>query len=296
MEEQELSYEYEQDVVIRHKKRIERPIVKYDILSTDPVIRYYLQKNGYEIYQEQNIPLPTKCDGSYSQLYYRRKGDLTYQKIGPSDITAGGGYENPRIFIMYGKTYLLCNGKSKRSRTERSGMYLICVETRRITELYLDNFDIMKIKYKGEWVPYVVKHARKERLYFIYSYDELCVLECVNVDDGRCTCVKGNPSHHNEMGDNQGGTPLISLNDDDNYVGFLHTRRPCNIKALKYNALKQEIEWIGSVIQTKFGSEQSLKQEVYDLEQTGNELRLSVCYDETKCINIYVNDVDIFPN
>ena len=122
-------------------------------------------------------------------------------------------------------------------------MYLYNLEDKHFIKLFISNYDISKIIRQKNWTPYI--HINN--LYFIYSFNKLCVLKLNNVNTGECICIKGSPFDYNDKSKFFGSTPLIPWNYP-NYIGFLHTRAPHYSVPVIFNVVKLNIVFIGDTI------------------------------------------------
>lgn len=281
----EMSYTVEKEIEIRYKKEVTYPIIHYEVITEDTCKKKksYIEKNGYEIYQEKEIPLATREDGTYAQLYYRMKGDKYYQRIGNQDQIRGGGYRDPVCFVFRSKTYILSNGISKGKERTKT-MNLICLESRTEHELNIENVDMRKTRMNRKWVPYV----KDEKLYFIYSYDELCILEYI--DKGRCIVKKGNPYNNNQIGEYVGNTGLVGYRGE--YLGIVKSKT--GIKGIRYDG--KIVTWTGKEMKFTHPEEEKeiLRLEADDMETKDDMVMIVLNYDEKKSVKVWLNINDVF--
>ena len=128
---------------------------------------------------------------------------------------------------------------NKRNRN----MYLYNVDDNIFCKLYISNYDISTIKKQKNWTPYI--HFNK--LYFIYSLNQLCILEVEDIISGQCKCIKGNPFNYDNNYKYFGSTSLVQWNYP-NYIGFVHTRSPYYSCPIIFNVETLNVEYIGKEI------------------------------------------------
>jgi hypothetical protein len=170
-------------------------------------------------------------------------------------------------------------------------MYLYNVDDNIFCKLYVSNYDISKIKKQKNWIPYI----HLNRLYFIYSLKELCILEVTDIISGKCKCIKGNPFNYDNNYKYFCSTPLIQWNYP-NYIGFVHTRLPHYSCPIIFNVETLNVKYIGKEIifkdpkpNLKWRKKLKIVQFPYDLEISEDKIILSVEFEDKCPTQIYLD-------
>lgn len=230
---------------------IRYPNIRYNLINRDILkmevklnnlqgnrIKHYIERNGTCIYNERDV------NGLYGQLCIRYKNSNKYVVKNFSNIlhltTKFGGCEDPRVILFKHDLYVLFNGLDK---NKKRNMYLYNVSTEKVVKLWINNYDISGISKQKNWTPYTYLN----NLYLIYSFSELCILKIININNGECNCIKGNPFNHNDNYKYFGGTSLIQWNYPY-FIGFAHTRNPHRTVPVIYNCKTLRIERYGNII------------------------------------------------
>ncbi len=241
------------DVIIRYPKNqkeytlSDKDITNIEIKSKNLEgnrIKHFLEKGNTQVYNERDVK-NLKTNTLYGRLKIKTLNSKVWEtKEFKNQLNLNvecGGIEDPRIFKFNDNIFVLGNGLTK--NTKQREMYLYNVNKDKIVKLWFTNHDISKISQQKNWTPYVYK----DELYFIYSFNELCVLKLKDIDIGKCEVVKGNPLNHNDDKEIYGSTPFIPWNFPY-YIGFAHTRNPWRAIPIKYNVENMEIVKVGNVI------------------------------------------------
>ncbi len=237
------------DLIIRfpsnNTKLSQNDVLKYVVKNKLPGnrVKHYKCINGYEIYNERDC----KCSSSnkFGRLRIKKRNEKRFGIVDFADrgITLkgpGAGVEDFRYISYKKSTLVIMNGKDAAGFRN---MYIYNVNRNRLCKLYINNYDISSIKIQKNWTPYVWN----DKIYFIYSFSELCVLELINLNTGECSCIKGNPFNYDNDYKYFGSTPLIQWNYP-NYIGFLHTRLPHYSVPVVFDVEKLEVKHIGEQI------------------------------------------------
>ena len=199
------------------------------------------------------------------------------------------GLEYPRLITLGNTQYAIANG------TEHNGkrrMYLINPKTEKRVKLWINNADTSEIDKQENWTPYVKGHE----LYFISSFNELCVLKVLDIERGECRVIKGNPLNHiNKDVELQytGGTPLMQWNYPY-YVGFATYRTSGGAVPLIYDSEKMEVVKLGSRIQFEtpkkpIPSKEKSVQFPYDLQIKDGKIILGMDFVNQSSTLIHLN-------
>ena len=237
------------DLIIRfpsnNTKLSQSDVLKYVVKNKLPGsrVKHYKCINGYEIYNERDCTYNTSS--KFGRLRIRtpnekRFGIVDLANKGITLRGLGAGVEDFRYISYKKSTLVVMNGKNAQGFRN---MYIYNVNRNHLCKLYINNYDISSIKTQKNWTPYVWN----DKIYLIYSFSELCVLELVNLNTGECSCIKGNPFHYNNDYKYFGSTPLIQWNYP-NYIGFLHTRLPHYSVPVIFDVEKLEVKHIGKPI------------------------------------------------
>jgi FkbM family methyltransferase len=85
---------------------------------------------------------------------------------------------------------------------------------------YIQNHQSLKVE--KNWTPFI----KDNKLYFVYSYNPLKVLQCPN-RKGACKFIS-NPQSSYQSGVLRGGTQLVKFRDSDYFVGIARTTISCH--------------------------------------------------------------------
>ena len=274
-------------------------VIKYSVKNTFPGkrIKHYAKINGYEIYNER------ECNYEKNTINY---GAIRLKKPNEKDFTIYdftkfninikrnfGGVEDPRYFVYKDNTYILMNGLDNNIKRN---MYLYNIEKNYFCKLYISNYDITKIDQQKNWTPYI----NNDKIYFIYSFFELCVLELVDIEKGECLCIKGHPEKILEETISHkscyGSTPLIQWNYP-NFIGFVHKRLPYYSVPIIFDVESLEIKYLGEKI--VFDNPENVKpwrglivQFPYNLTVDKNEIILSIEFEDKCPTLIYLDYIN----
>jgi hypothetical protein len=261
-------------------KLSDNDVIKYETMNNFPGkrIKHYKKIKGYEIYNERD------CENKYGCLRIRKCGEDNFDSLNFSEQGINikcnyGGVEDFRYFIYNNYTYVLMNG---RDNNKDRNMYLYNVDKKIFCKLFINNYDISKIRRQKNWTPYV--HLNE--VFFIYGYDELCVIQIKNMSTGECECIKGDPFNFNVDYEFFGSTPLIQWNYP-NYIGFVHTRNPYYSCPIIFDVEKLKVKHIGEpiIFKNPKGIESwrnKIVQFSYDLNIDKENIILSVEFED-KC-------------
>ena len=165
------------------------------------------------------------------RLLIKRPGDaapVAVKSAAIKDDVCYGGFEDPRYFDFRSQEYALGNGICATSGKRR--MFLYCFGDGSMVALSV----VGKTPNKSEknWTPYVLGNE----LYFIYSFQPLCVLQMADLAEGSCSAVHGKLCDYDDAALLFGGTNLIAWKGK--YVGFLHRRGPYKAVPVLYDPHK----------------------------------------------------------
>jgi len=265
----------------------QKDVIKYNTynhLSTKRV-KHYKKINNLEIYNERYI------NGIYGRIIIKKNNKvniLDFRKYVNINCNFGG-VEDPRYFIFNKKTFILMNGIDS---NKKRNMYYYIIEDNIFVKIWINNFNISKISKQKNWTTYIFNNS----LYFIYSFNELCILKLINIKTGETKCIKGNPFKYNNNYKYFGSTPLIPWNYPY-YIGFIHTRDPWRSVSIIYNVKNMSIKKIGKPI--NFTNPKDIKpwrgksvQFPYDLSIFQNNIILSVDFEDKCPTEIYLNYIN----
>jgi cytidyltransferase-like protein len=203
--------------------------------------------------------------------------------------TIYGGSEDYRYIIFNNELYVVLNGLPNDSNVRQ--MYLYNVNKDKISHLHIKYVDVKKI-YQKNWTPYVYNNS----LYFVYSFCKLCVVKLINIDNGECEIVHGNPLLFTNK-DIFGGTNLCYWKDDL-YIGFGHIRKPWYSVPIIYNA--KTFQYISSktpmIIDLPFKINSNINKVVqypYNFTKEEDKYELSVCHQDICSIKYVISDSKI---
>jgi hypothetical protein len=255
----------------------QKDVIKYEVKKgfSKNRIKHFKNINGYTIFNERGIK-----PHSYGRLCIIKDGNRIHKTFTDYNIKINcmcGGVEDPRYFTFDNKTYVLMNGLDNK---KHRNMYLYNVEDDIFCKLYINNFDISKIKNQKNWTPYI--HLNE--LYLIYSFNQLCVLKVIDINKGECHCIKGNPFKYNNKFKYFGSTQLIQWNYPY-YIGFVHVRKPWLSCPIVYNVEKMEVTRYGNIFALKSAINKqwrkgTIVQFPYDLEIKNGKFILSIEFED----------------
>jgi hypothetical protein len=270
------NYQLSQNDVIKY--------ITYNKLSNMRV-KHYKKINNFEIYNERDVNkkygrIIIKKDNKVNIMDFRKYVNIN------CDF---GGVEDPRYFIFNNKTFILMNGFDY---SKKRNMYYYIIEDNIFVKLWINNFDISKISQQKNWTPYIFNNS----LYFIYSFNELCILKLVNIKTGETNCIKGNPLKYNNNYKYYGSTPLIPWNYPY-YIGFVHTRSPWRSVGIIYDVKDMSVKKFGNIINFKNPKDilawrGKSVQFPYDLSICKNNIILSVDFEDKCPTEIYLNYIN----
>lgn len=206
------------------------------------------------------------------------------------------GFEDPRVFSYKNNNYILVNALGN---NKIRNMYLFNLELKKIIKLQVINNNHINLIDQKNWSPYIFN----DKLYFIYSFFPLVVLETINIEKGLLKVIKGNIKNQSRNKENKnklfGSTPLIPY-EKNNYICFTHSRKPYLSVPVIYNPLNMNIEKIGKKLLFNFPKESNTNnlnwkdvQFPYDIKEYNNTYKLYIEF-RNKCSGIlYINKKDI---
>lgn len=286
------------DWIVKHSPEvmIRFPNINYELKEVDMIDRHviknlpgnrskhYLSIGGYEIYNERDVQ-----PHGYGRLRYRRKGEKEFkiqefQEKGIFCSCSWGGVEDFRYIQFQGRVYIIMSGLDKNKKRD---MYLYNLNDNHFIKLKIEGY--VSKQTEKNWNPFVYQNE----LYFIYSVDKLCILKVINLKEGICKIIKGDPRQYNNNYPYVSSTPLLLWNYP-NYIGFFHTRNPyysvpCifNIEKMKFIKIGKPIilknpptilPWRGKKVQFP-----------YHLEIKQEKIKLSICFEDKASV-IYTID------
>ena len=276
------------DIIIRYPKSEEEyslgeeDVINYEIKSCGlPGNRHkhFMEIDGVEVYNDRDISNFKTQDHKKNKGYGALRIKLPNMKEWKIKEfkdklllnTINGGIEDPRMFKYNKEIFVLMNGITRPAEKDlkidnrltkfykttknplplpapflnlKREMYLYNLTQDTIVKLGTSNFDLEIFSAQKNWTPYIYKND----IYFIYSFNELCVLKITDLENGECEVIKGNPLNHNDDIDYFGSTPLIPWNFPY-YIGFAHSRDPWLPIPLIYNVETMEIIKKGKLIE-----------------------------------------------
>ena len=258
-------------------------------------VKHYCEIDKYTLYNERN-------DEKKIGNIYINYGNNHYQILSSNNkIKKKGnniGFEDPRVFSYKNNNYILVNAIGINSIRN---MYLINIEKKSVVQLKVINNNHMNTIDQKNWSPYIYNN----KLYFIYSFMPLVILETINIEDGYVKLVKGNEEDQSNLNKNNddkifGSTPLIPY-QDGNYICFTHTRNPYLAVPLIYNPFTMKIIKIGNKLLFDYPKESQTKknnwknvQFAYDIKKDKDIYKLYIEF-RNKCSGIlYIKENDIY--
>jgi cytidyltransferase-like protein len=244
--------------------------------------------NNYQIFNDRDFGSNKIFSGKGIGRLIIKKGNSEYIPKtfnNHNNNTNNGGSEDYRYIIFNNELYVILNGLPNDSNVRQ--MYLYNVNKDKIIHLHIKNIDVKKI-YQKNWTPYVYNNS----LYFVYSFCKLCVVKLINIDNGECEIVHGNPSLFTNK-DIFGGTNLCYWKNDL-YIGFGHIRNPWYSVPILYNA--KTFQYISSktpiIIDLPFKINSNTKKIVqypYNLTKKTDKYELSVCHQDIYSIKYEIS-------
>jgi hypothetical protein len=218
----------------------EKYIIKKEIKSINinkKRVKHFCEIENYSLYNERDDIK------KYGMIHINYDNDEKFTIPFDERFKLSGrniGFEDPRVFSFKNKNYILINALGN---NDNRNMYLFNIENKKIVQLKITNYDIDNIDQKN-WSSYIFK----DKLYFIYSFLPLVILEVTDIDNGILQLIKGRIKNQSRNKENKnkifGSTPLIPYKDKT-YVCFTHTRNPYLSVGVLYNPESMEIERIG---------------------------------------------------
>lgn len=282
--------EHSPDVMIRfpnsNYQLKEEDMIYRQVISKLPGNRskHYIEIGGYEIYNERDIQ-----PYQYGRLRYRKKGEKEFliQEFKDDNIFCdikNGGVEDFRYIQYQGKVFIVMCGLDKNKKRD---MYLYNINNNHFKKLKIEGY--VSKQTEKNWNPFLYQNE----LYFIYSVDKLCILKVIDIKEGICKIIKGDPRNYNNSYPYVSSTPLILWNYP-NYIGFLHTRLPYYSVPCIFNVEKMEFRKIGKRIIFKNPStilpwRGKIVQFPYHLDIKKEKIKLSICFEDKASV-IYTID------
>ena len=194
--------------------------------------KHHYLDNDIEIYNERDFG-GLFCNGNgYGRMVIINGKKTTINTF--SEIIRNkcnnGGTEDYRYFKFNNQLFVLCNGICAKTKTRQ--MFLYNVNDDLFVKLFVSvDVSSISIKIQKNWTPYIYN----DEIYFIHSYNELCVLKVIDHSTGECSVVYGTPRDYNNAFEFFGSTPLIHW-IDDLFIGFAHSRTPYFAIPIIYDA------------------------------------------------------------